>query len=229
MIPTWPARRTWVPQQGAAVRSREGDDAHLSRQGLFAAVVQPLQLFRGGVGDLHRGVRPDCPVGLFLRGQDLLPGELRVIVDGDGVGPHVEAHIVAVIVPAEDAGEDVLSGVLLHMVEAAGPVDGAIHVFANFHRVFDSVEDHAVFLVDVGDGKAVHRAVVGGLAAAFGIEGGAVQRHQVSALARLTGEDRGGEVPQKGVGVIELFRFHGGTFLSRQRIDMINCHTGAIR
>ena len=103
---------------------------------------------------------------------------------------------------AQDAGEDVLPGVLLHVVEPPGPVDGAGHVFANFHRLFDSVDNDAVLFVDVGDGGAVQRAVVGRLAAALGVEGGAVQRHQIPVFARLTGQDRGGERPHKGVGVV---------------------------
>ena len=214
---------------GAAVRLREGDDAHLPRQGLFAAVVQLLQLRRGGVGDLHRGVRPDDLVGLVLRRQGLLPGDVRVVVDGDGVGPQMEAHIVTVVVMAQNTGEDVLPGVLLHVVEAPGPVNAAGDVFANFHRFFDSVDYHPVLFMDIGDGNAAQGPVVGGLAASLGIEGGAVQGDKIPALARLAGEDFGGKGGEKGVGIVEFFRFHGEAFLSCQRIDAINCHTGSAR
>ena len=48
-------------------------------------------------------------------------------------------------------------------------------------------------------------------------------------LARLTGEDFGGKGGEKGVGIVEFFRFHGEAFLSCQRIDTINCHTGSAR
>ena len=101
-----------------------------------------------------------------------------------------------------------LAGVLLHVVKAAGPVDLPGEVFANFHRVFDSVENYAVFFMDIGDGKAPQRAVVGGLSTAFGVKGGPVQRHQIPAFARFTGENGGGEGAQEGVLIIELFRFH---------------------
>ena len=60
----------------------------------------------------------------------------------------------------QDAGEDVLAGVLLHLVEAPLPVDGAgdggtglCGLRQGIHRV----PDDAVRLVDVGDMK--HRAV----------------------------------------------------------------------
>ena len=84
--------------------------------------------------------------------QILLPGQLPVVVDGDGVRPQVEAHVAAVVQRTQQAGEDVLAGVLLHVVESAGPVDGALHRGADLHRAAAGVEDHTVLFVDVGDG-----------------------------------------------------------------------------
>ena len=95
-----------------------------------------------------------------------------------------------------------LPGVLLHVVEPPGPIDDARHVFANFHRFFDRVDNDTVPLMDVGDGGAVQCAVVRGLAAALGVEGGAVQCHQKAGFPRLTGQDRGGKYRHKGVGIV---------------------------
>ena len=96
----------------------------------------------------------------------------------------MEAHVLRPEHLVQDAGEDVLAGVLLHLVEAPLPVDGAgdggtglCGLGQGIHRV----PDDAVRLVDVGDMK--HRAVgegqrasVGGLTAPFGVEHRAVQR-----------------------------------------------------
>ena len=199
---------------GAAVGPREGDDADLARQLLFAAVIQGVQ---GGflrVGDLHGPVRPDGLVGFALRVQGLLPGDVRVIVDGHHIGSQVEAHIVTVVVGAENAGDDMLSGVLLHMVEAAGPVQRTGDGAADFHRLVAGVENDTALFMNIGDMGAAQGAVVRRLAAALGVEGGAVQRDGKAALGRLAAQDRGGEFLQKGVGVVELFGFHGENFLS---------------
>ena len=93
------------------------------------------------------------------------PGDVGVVVDGHHVGPQVEAHVVAVVVGAEDAGDDMLSGVLLHMVEAAGPVQGAGDGAAGLHSPVAGVENDAALFVDVGDMGAAQGAVVRRLAA----------------------------------------------------------------
>ena len=107
-----------------------------------------------------------------------------------------------------------LAGVLLHVVKAALPVDLAGDHRADLHFFLTGVENDAAFFVHVRDGHAVQRAVVGGLSAALGVKGGAVQCDEIPVLARLAGEHRGGELPQEGIFIVELFRFHGGTFLS---------------
>ena len=134
---------------GAAVRPGKGDDAHFPGELLLAAVVQGRQLLRRGIGDLHRPVRPDSLIGQPLRLQSLLPGDPGVVVDGHRLRPQVEAHIVAAEFFAQDAGDDVLAGVLLHVVKAAVPVDGPHHHCAGFQRAVTGVENHAVSLMDI--------------------------------------------------------------------------------
>ena len=64
----------------------------------------------------------------------------------------METHVVAVVITAENAGENVLPGVLLHVVEPTGPVQAAGNGFPGFHGLITNVENDAVFLLDVGDG-----------------------------------------------------------------------------
>ena len=144
----------------------------------------------------------DVAVGLCLDFHQLVPADVGVEVDGHHVGAHVEAHIVAAELLTDHAAADVLAGVLLHVVETAGPVDGAGNGLADFHFFFAGVENHAAFFMDVRHGNAVHRAVVGRLSAALGIESGAVQHHFEPVLSLFTGQHRGGEFLQERVGVI---------------------------
>ena len=62
-----------------------------------------------------------------------------------------------------------LARVLLHVVEAALPVETQIRG-ARRDRRREHVADRAILLLHVEDGDAVQRAAVGGLAAALGVE-----------------------------------------------------------
>ena len=110
---------------GADVRARDGHDAHLPGDLFFAAVGQRRQLFGGGVGDEHRHILPDDAVGGKLCLPQALGGDGDAGVHPHGVGADMEAHVLRPEHLVQDAGEDVLAGVLLHLVEAPLPVDGA--------------------------------------------------------------------------------------------------------
>ena len=109
----------------------------------------------------------------------------------------MEAHVLGPEHAVQDAGEDVLAGVLLHLVEPPCPVDGLCR-FGPGHRPggqgSDHVPDDTRLLVDISDGQ--HRAVskgqgapVGRLAAALGVKHRAVQRDAPAAgpAVRLCG------------------------------------------
>lgn len=56
-------------------------------------------------------VGPDDLIGLLLGVKSLFPGNIGVVVDGHRVGSQVEAYVVAVVLPAQNAAEDMLAGV----------------------------------------------------------------------------------------------------------------------
>ena len=160
---------------GTAVRLRKFHNADLAGELLLAPVVQSRQLLGGGVENLRLPVRPDSLVGQPFRLQGLLPGNFHVVVDGNGLRPQVEAHIITVIQAAEDAAEDMLPGVLLHVVKAAVPVQEPGDHRPRLHRGGAGVNHPAVLFVDIGDGNfpagGFQNAVVRGLAAPLGVEG----------------------------------------------------------
>ena len=147
---------------------------------------------------------------IFLRlsEHDRIPLRLIAVIDGNSIRAHVETHIVAVVVGAEDTRDDMLAGVLLHVVEAALPVNHDRYSFPNFHRILANVENNAVFFMYVRHGDAVQGAVVGRLAAALGIKSGAVENHTISAVNLLARENLGGKLTQIGVLIVKLFGFH---------------------
>ena len=101
----------------------------------------------------------------------------------------MEAHILGPEHPVQDAGKDVLAGVLLHFVKAPVPVDGFLYRDARHGGVGqgrNAVPEDAVLLVDIGHGQlgAVRQgqgATVGRLTAAFRVEHRTFQRDESAA------------------------------------------------
>ena len=113
-----------------------------------------------------------------------------------------------------------LAGVLLHVVEAARPVDFRLHVRARRHGPVGVVEERAVRLVAAGDrdgaaGKA-ERAGVARLAAGVGEKDRLVEREVVARLRR-----RAGEHARAAAGQVAVFEIqasgHGGPLSGRGR------------
>ena len=78
------------------------------------------------------------------------------------------------------AGDDVLSGVLLHQVKPAGIIDRAVHLIAHLQRAVTQMQDFPVPFLYVQHPNAAQRAQITGLPAALGIKGSGVQRYQIS-------------------------------------------------
>ena len=111
----------------------------------------------------------------------------------------MEAHILGPEHLVQDAGKDVLTGVLLHFIEPPFPVDAAGGGGAGCSGCGQSVHavpEDAVMLVHIGhvEHGAVRQsqgAAVGGLTAAFRVEHCAVQCDAPAAgfCVRLGGKD----------------------------------------
>ena len=109
----------------------------------------------------------------------------------------------------EGGGEDVLPGVLLAMVAAAGGVDAAVDFGVRREFAFDQVEDLGLVggFLDGGNRKlaAVGQkdAGVEDLSAGGGIESGAVEDDGAASVVLADGDDGGIEFEQRGVVVVE--------------------------
>ena len=136
---------------GAAVGPGEAGDAHLAGELLFAPVGEGGQLLGAGIEGLKGVVFPEVAVGPGLDVQHPLPGDVGVVVNDNRLLAQVEAGVVAVIGGAEHPADDMLSGVLLHMVKAAGPVDFPVDGLPLGQSPVAGVENHPVPLVDIGD------------------------------------------------------------------------------
>ncbi|MPM54288.1 hypothetical protein SDC9_101066 [bioreactor metagenome] len=117
----------------------------------------------------------------------------------------MEAHIVIAEHLMDEAAHNVLPRVLLHMVEAARPVQRACYGFARREWSFAGVDYVSVFFMDVGNPDTAQIPMVGGLSAAFRIKGCAVQYDVPAIFPFQAGHHFRGEFPAEGVVIIKFF------------------------
>jgi hypothetical protein len=209
---------------GIAVDAGNLDDAYV------AGAVGQLAQVAGGEHGFGFGARDVARRDGAVLGDDVVDEILDVFeamgdgaageVDGGSGFAEVEGDGGRVELAEEDGGEEVLAGVLLHVVEAAGPVDAAFDFGADGEWLADEVPDLAVlvffngFDADVegctpGRNGAEEAGVIG-LAAAGGVEGGAVEGDLPDGFTSGSGEladvdNSSGERLQKRIGIIEPF------------------------
>ena len=202
----------------AHVGAARGDDAHGALQRLLAAVGKVRKAHR--VGPFGRDglvALNDAVRQLLGQREHLVRHGLRE-VDAHAVLADAEAHVLAAELLVRDARQNVLARVLLHVVEAARPVDVALHRLAHAHRRGDGVPDHAVLLVHVHDARSAQRAAVGGLTAALGIKGRGGQSGAQHASVLLAGQHGGAEAGAVCVAFIQSFGlFHGNPSTKKRK------------
>jgi hypothetical protein len=145
-------------------------------------------------------------------------------VDGRGGFAQMERDGGGVADAEEGGGKQVLSGVLLDVVEAAFLMDASADPSAWEQRFFCVVPDFAVLVFfDADDLGGEFRAAARGgnqlagvvrLAAAGGVESGAIERHTPQRLATGAGEllyfcYGGVEIREEGICVIQAGRHFG--------------------
>ncbi len=113
---------------GTDINAFDGDDADLPVDLLLAAVVEVLQDFFRRVFAGDWDIAPDRLIGLFLKGKKLLCRENSARVQRHGVVAQPEADILISPQAVEKAGENVLSGMILHIGIAVLPVENPVDV-----------------------------------------------------------------------------------------------------
>ena len=146
--------------------------------------VRPVHLVEN-----HPAVFPHDAVGDFLRVLHRLCGHiLDAQLDGRVLCSEMDGYRFQSGRLHQGLGEDVLPRVLHHVVLAMSGVHGAANHAANrpgVERRLDDVHDVLTAQISCSDAGGSEGADVAGLPAASRIEGGAVQLHLGSAVARL--------------------------------------------
>ena len=158
---------------------------------------------------MRRKIGPD---GLVRGALQLLQGllvHLAVKIDRHEVRAEVEADILIAEARVDEAGDEMLTGVLLHEVQPPRPVDLARHVRADRQGRRAAVQHRLAAQERLRDVRAAERAHVAGLAAARGIKDRAVQLYEPAVFALLAGEHARLQPPGVRVRFIDADRVQG--------------------
>src|ERR1019366_2681678 len=203
----------------AARRQIELFDVDQPKRALARRRLAQLQTFgflRIRKPDRHRPVFPHDPVRFGFGRGDVGGLQLASQVDGRDIGAEMKAHRPRAEQPVERGRQYVLPGMLLHVIEAARPVDHAVNALADLqglrvgptkagpYAVVDDMEDLSLLVVDdVNHAYAAERADVERLPAGGGIEARAIEHDDRAAVAALDASDYGIKLTAVWIGVIE--------------------------
>ena len=158
---------------------------------------------------MRRKIGPD---GLVRGALQLLQGllvHLAVKIDRHEVRTEMEADVLIAKARVDEAGDEMLTGVLLHEVQPPRPVDLARHVRAGRQSCRTAVQHRLAAQERLRDVRAAERARVAGLAASRGIKDRAVQLHEPAVFALLAGEHARLQLPGVRVRFIDADRVQG--------------------
>ena len=130
--------------------------------------------------------------------------EDAVKVDGHDIAAQVKADIMKAVVPVDEAGDNVLAGMLHREIVPPDAVNHAFDERADSQRRSGRVPDLALLFVDIRDGHAAQQAMVGPLSAALREKCGAVEQDGIGRIHFLTIQNTGIEPAQRGVGFVKF-------------------------
>ena len=160
--------------------------------------------------DAYLVVFPQHRVDRVFDPRDLIGRQFLVEIDRRSGRAEVEADSSGARLALEDRGQQMLAGVLLHVIEAPGPVNMAAHARVDLELAVHKMANRAVLLVEhVDDLRLSKGPDVERLAAGRRVERRAIEHDLPAVVLRRCFADDGVELDQVGVRVVKALRGHG--------------------
>jgi hypothetical protein len=208
--PNHPRGRDVRAPAGGEIDLIDLDQSHLAGSGRRLAKRQPFGLRVGHEPDADVAVLPDDAIRRGLGFGDGVGWKIPIQIDRGRVRAQVEAGGHRPEPRGTDRRQDVLAGVLLHVIESAKPVDLPDDAVTGRERRRRHVNDRPLRAVgdlnDVGIAQAPH---VKRLPARRRIERGLVQHDAIAVPVALATHHRTLEGAGHGVGVVEALGGNG--------------------
>ena len=198
---------------GAGIVARNLHNPHRPGKRPLCPVGKGRQFFRAGGEDTHRDIPHHRPVGLGLDFRQRFRRNHAVKIDDHALQVHMKARIVVAPALVDNAGNNVLSAVLLHPHKPVLIIDGTLHLGAGRQRSVTQVDNILPLLPGIQHPGIPQNTGIRCLAAAKGVKRRSIQHH-FKALFRLgAGDNLCLEGSQVAVEIIEFFGHNGGSFL----------------
>jgi hypothetical protein len=185
-----------------------------ARTGRLLPQRQARGLVRRDEAHVHRAVRPHHTIGFVNGGRHLAGRYLARDIDRARVGAEMEALRPVREQPVERRRQHVLARVLLHVIEAPGPVDVPRHGRALLERRARHVHDVAILPIDHVDHRyapeqaRIERLPAGGRVERCRVHLDGPHRNPVAFGRRRAAEDSCLERRAIRVGVVQAFGDH---------------------
>ena len=134
------------------------------------------------MGDLNRMILPDILICLCLNLFQELFRHFAVHIQRDCLASYVKSHVVIAVFFVDQSADQVLTGVLLHQVKSALPVDLTVHFCSLRDRFPCPMPDFSVFFLYIGNFHLVHGSDVTWLSAPFRVKYSLIQKDLISFL-----------------------------------------------
>ena len=152
---------------GTHVHIPDTDDPHLSFDLDLAPIIHGSQFFLSWIQNLHRNIIPDCLIGQCLHFPHLLRCQFSVKIHG-GLGcSQMKSYIVISIQAMNDAGQHMLSCVLLHSGKTFLIVQFTFYFCSHGNRGFCLMIDHSIFLMGIRHFDSIDPTLIPELSASF--------------------------------------------------------------
>ena len=114
----------------------------------------------------------------------------------------MKAGVVIAIAAVNNAGNDVLAGMLLHQVKPPVPIDAAFYHIAHRQRPVAQMDHRFSPLLHIQHLRTAEDTNVAGLSAAFGVKCRGIQRHFIAIRHRFAGDNGGTKLRHHAVFII---------------------------
>ena len=169
---------------GAGIKARHLHNANRPGQLPLGTVKHMGQLFLSGIPAGDGQILPDGTIGLLLNFPQILRRNNTVEIDFDHLAAHVETHIMITVTAMDDAGDDMLTGMLLHQIKTAIIIEDSFHTASDFQGTFTQMDYFFATLLHISNANTAQSTQIAGLSAAFRIKRGCIQHNFITFCRR---------------------------------------------
>ena len=154
---------------------RDRHDPYLTFNLNLTAVYKRLKYFLIRIGHFHFQISHHCPIGFPFNLANLLFGNLSVEIHRAVFTSQMESHILIPKPFMNQPGNDMLSGMLLHLHKTKIPVNPSLYTVSNRKRRICPVKNHTILFLHIQHSRTAKYPCIRILSSPFRKKGSPIQ------------------------------------------------------